>query len=73
MEFSNSATEVYDDSKKPNLLLKLWIYTRVDFKVFIIQVFTFSATLDTPYDMSKPDAPQPTTNTELPLKGSASL
>lgn len=68
MEFSNSTIEVYDDSRKPNLLFKMWIYTCVDFKVF-----TFSATFDTPYDISKPEAPQPTTNTELPLKGSASL
>lgn len=45
----------------------------MDLKDFIRKMFTFSATFDTPYDISKPDAPQPTTNTELPLKESASL
>lgn len=34
---------------------------------------TLSATFDAPNDISRPDAPQPITNTEFPLNESASL
>ncbi|KAE9529624.1 hypothetical protein AGLY_011720 [Aphis glycines] len=36
-------------------------------------VITLSATFDAPNDISRPDAPQPITNTEFPLNKSASL